>query len=196
MVNDSTLYRRTPATVHAQVLSLCQGARALDDHAQRIKQLAGGRNSVIREAVAALVRSGVLRPMASPASDATPAIEPARIGSIGVITADRPAFVKRGLSEAIAHVAQWGRRVRFIVVHGSPELRHQILTRAAVADARASVHFANDDLLGCHERLLAIQPRRSWRPAGICRAWTSREQPFGNSESCPVSGRTSGRSVN
>jgi hypothetical protein len=58
------------------------------------------------------------------------------IASVGLITADRPAMVRRALASWTRHCDAHGRRPRFLIVDGSRTAANRRATRALAADVR------------------------------------------------------------
>ena len=121
----------------ARLISLLDGARTLRDHAQRLQVLGLGDNAAsARETVEAMVQIGLLEPVAMPAREEQDAASP--IGTIGIITADRPRMLARCLSDATTHLRHFDRRTRIIVVDGSQRedsrRRNEAACRHACAD--------------------------------------------------------------
>jgi hypothetical protein len=87
---------------------------------------------------------------------------PARITTVGVVTADRPARLRRALESLVGQASRYGRHPRLLVIDGS---RHPVNRRAtrAVVDA---VGIASGQLVQYVGRAEAARFRRALRSGG------------------------------
>jgi len=113
------------------VLGHVQGFRELDRHAQVVLQALPVDGTVdVREGLAALARAGLLRSTSGLESPALEGRTP--VTTIAVITADRPAYLRRSLDAIVRHCETFGHRPRLIVIDGSRQAAKRTATRTSV----------------------------------------------------------------
>jgi len=160
----------------AWMLSFTQGARSVQEHADAIASAGSAGNPAgLAPALEELRHAGLLRPCPAfdPPPDARSTSSPTGIATIGLITADRPAALRRSISSLAAECAAYGHHPRIVVVDGSRLPDNRAETRAAVtAVARTTGHRA--EYLGVDEaadftgRLIGAGAEQDWlTPGGI-----------------------------
>ena len=125
----------------ARLLSLCQGCKTLEGHAAAIARtgLAGDVHAVT-VTLQSLAMSGLLRNCGDlwPASALSAAAEVAPVTTVAIITADRPAVLRRGVESFARHFDEHDQRARLLVVDGSRDATHQAANRQVAADLARS----------------------------------------------------------
>jgi hypothetical protein len=147
----------------ARLLSLCQGCKTLEGHAAVIARTGmAGDTPAVMSTLQSLAMSGLLRSCADllPATVQAAATDVTPITTVAIITADRPAVLRRGLESFARHLDAHGRPARLLVVDGSREHDHQVENRKVAADlARAGgrvVDYAGaDEARALRQRLAA-----------------------------------------
>ena len=128
----------------SRVLALCQGGKTLDAHAALAWQSgATGNPSALSGALDRLLDMGLLRPWEEARrSDTAPSGLARRpLETVAVITANRPAMLRRCLNALADHADAFGRRLRFLVIDGSRDEAGRRDSRAvAAAIDEASAH--------------------------------------------------------
>jgi hypothetical protein len=128
-VHDTAAVLDVSADLYA-VWRLCDGARSIAAHAQAISRAHGVAECDVREAIATLVRLELLRPFTPVASSGS--VSPSRIGTLGILTCDRPQMLWRALTDAVTQLADFGRDTRVVVVDGSRQYSNQAANRQIV----------------------------------------------------------------
>ena len=130
-------------TMVARLLNLCQGCKTIEGHAAAIARtgLAGDVQAVM-VTLQSLAMSGLLRSCAdllpAAASGTTTGATLTPITTVAIITADRPAVLRRGVESFARHLDEHGQGARLLVVDGSREATHQVANRQVAADLEKS----------------------------------------------------------
>ena len=150
----------------SRVLSLCQGGRTLEAHAAVAWQSgATGDPNALAAAFDRLLETGLLRAWdeTSRPGGPRPATAPAALTSVAVITADRPAMLRRCLQSLVDQTDRFGRRLRFLVIDGSrDEAGRRDSEAVAAAVDKESAHtvtYVGREAAGALQRRLEASAR-------------------------------------
>lgn len=126
---------RPVAALAASALTQCLAERTLEDHQRVVAASLRQSDPEAESTIGTLVALGLLLPVEAPAIRMTEAIDaPASIGAVGVVTADRPATLRRCLTSYCDHLRHRRRFPRVIVVDGSRGRESQAETERVVSE--------------------------------------------------------------
>jgi hypothetical protein len=121
------------------VLERCGPERSVAEHVNAIHGvLPAAPKDVIRATLQAVIEAGLLRPAEElPAAAPSDGLE-GRIGTLGVVTADRPEALRRCLASYVAHGRAHGHDLRVIVADGSHESGNGAVVRSIASGTMAA----------------------------------------------------------
>jgi hypothetical protein len=117
-----------------QLLLRCRGSRSLDQHVTAVCASGLSHETVaIRQTLEQLIQAGLLKSeeeLQAGAPDGQPV--DGSISTVAIVTADRPASLRRCLAALVSHCQQYGASPRVLVIDGSRHIDSQVLNRQAL----------------------------------------------------------------